>query len=59
MAENLVGYGFLNKEHRSVEEILVRAEKVVYSAKDNEMKEFLADLKDIKRRVEMQEYYFY
>lgn len=59
MAENLVGYGFLNKEHRSVEEVLVRAEKIAYSAKDNEMKEFLADLKDIKRRVETQEHYFY
>ena len=59
MAENLVRYGFLNKEHRSVEEVLVRAEKIVYSARDNEMKEFLAELKDIKKRVEMQEYYFY
>jgi hypothetical protein len=38
---------------------LTRADNLIKTAPKNEMKEFLTELKDMKARVEQQEFYFY
>ena len=59
MAENLVKYGFSRGQGNSVQEILERADNLITSSPQNEMKEFLQELRDMKSRVEQKEFYFY
>ena len=59
MAGQLVHYGFLREDHDSVEAIVSRAENLIKTYPDNELKEFLDELKQMKGRVEQQELWFY
>lgn len=59
MAENLVGRGFLSSKENSVEQVLNNAENLIRTMPQNEMADFIAEMEDIKRRVEQNEFYFY
>lgn len=61
MAENLVGYGFLNKEKPSVEEVLNTVENLIgnQTSKHGEMNAFISELEDIKEKVTIRERIFY
>lgn len=61
MAENLVRYGFQTEKGRSVEEIINEVSNLIngQSSNNNDMREFINELIEIKKRVELRERLFY